>query len=135
MIEMSIKLEFCNVIVPVPLLHKRLGKEASAPYYAHISDTCWHDEHLFREGCMDDYVLKEMLDDWEEKGFNLITYIDGVKHWNEVCVVNSGFGPSIPCRWISFDKEHNVVWDNRHPKRDAIGPAGRETTWESNRPT
>ncbi len=132
---MSIKLEFCNIVVPITLLHEKLGKEADDPYYLQNSDFNWHDEHLFREGCMDDYVLSDMLNKWKEKGFNLTTEIDGVKHWDEVCVVNSGFGPSYPCSWISFDKKHNVAWDNRHPRSDAVGPEGRKTSWESNPPS
>jgi hypothetical protein len=94
---MALKLEFCNVIVPVEKIRGRLGNEAFDRQHSIITDTSWHDGHLFRDGCMNEYDLETMLDEWESKGFELLTVIGGEKHWKDLCVVNSGYGPSYRC--------------------------------------
>lgn len=61
------------------------------------------------DGCMNQYDLDDMLDEWEDRGFDLLTVIDGKKHWKDLCVVYSGHGPSYPCDWIEYDPAENTV--------------------------
>ena len=123
---MAIKLEVCSVIVPIDKIREKLGVERYDEFYSRITDITWHDDFLFREGCMDGHSLGEILDKWEQRGFDLTTIIDGDKHWNEVCVVNSGHGPSYPCQWIDYDRKKNIVWYRGREPGEAIGPAGRK---------
>ena len=44
------------------------------------------------------------------RGLELFTYVDGEKHWQDICVVNSRHGPSFPSDWIEYDPELNIVW-------------------------
>jgi len=122
---MAIKLEFCNVVVPIEKIRQKLGEEILTNRYSTNTDFCWHDGLLFREGCMNDYDLSDMLDYWEENGFDLIEIIDGQKYWKDVCVVNSGYGPSYPCEWIEYDKGKNIAWLKSQEPGEAIGPQGR----------
>ncbi len=71
---------------------------------------------------MDHYSLKDALDGWEERGLKLIQMIDGRKHWKDLCVVNSGFGPSYPCSWIVYDKTQNIIWKAGSEPGIVIGP-------------
>ena len=82
-------------------------------------------------GLMDINALKDMLDEWESKEFELLTMVDGKKHWKDLCVVNSWYGPSYPCEWIEYDPEKNIVWLKGHDPGAAIGPAGRKVAGES----
>ncbi len=128
---MALKLEFCNVIVPVEKIREKLGDEAFECQFSIITDTNWHDGHLFRDGCMNPYDLKVILDEWESKGFELLTMIDGKKHWKDLCVVNSRHGPSYPCEWIEYDPEKNIVWLKGHEPGVGVGPVGRKVAGEA----
>ena len=106
---MAIKLEFCNLIVPVQKIREKLGDEVFENEFSILTDVFWNDGLLFRDGCMNEINLRDMLDEWEERGFEILTMIDGKKHWKDVCVVNSGYGPSYPCEWIEYDSRTNAV--------------------------
>ena len=127
---MAIKLEFCNVVVPVEKIRERLGHEAFENQFSTATETTWQDGYLFRDGCMNQYDLEDILDYWERQGFKLLTIIEGKKHWKDLCVVNSGYGPSYPCEWIEYDPEQNVVWLKGHEPGVAVGPAGRKVAGE-----
>lgn len=122
---MALKLEFCNVIVPVVNIRENLGDDALERQFSIITGTTWHDGHLFRDGCMNEHDLGIMLDEWERWGFELLTIIDSRKHWKDLCVVNSGYGPSYPCKWIEYDSEKNIVWLKGQEPGVAVGPLGR----------
>ena len=128
---MAIKLEFCNVIVPVKSIRDKLGDEAFEKRFSAITDLTWNDGHLFRDGCMNRFDLKEMLDGWQSSGFELFTEVDGAKRWKELCVVNTGHGPSYPGDWIEYDAAANVVWLKGKDPGDAVGPAGRNVASET----
>ena len=121
---MAIKLEFCNVIVPVKSIRERLGDDVFENQFSQITDINWRDEHLFRDGCMNPSDLDEILDDWQGRGFELLTVIDGEKSWKDLCVVHSGYGPSYRCDWIQYDRQENIVWLKGRPRGVTIGPAG-----------
>jgi hypothetical protein len=127
---MAIQLEFCNVIVPVRIIREKLGDEVFEKEFSMLTDVCWNDGLLFRDGCMNEYALEDMLDEWQSKGFELLTMIDGRKHWKDLCVVNSRYGPSYPCEWIEYDREKNIVWLKGHDPGPAVGPPGRKLAWE-----
>jgi len=120
---MSIKLEFCNVIVPIAKIRGKLGEGAFETELPDVIETNWRDEHLFREGCMNEYDLADILDEWEQRGFEPLTLVDGKKHWKDVCVVNSWHGPSYPCEWIEYDPERNIVWLKGTDPGEPVGPA------------
>lgn len=127
---MAIKLEFHNVVVPVKAIRERLGGEAFDRRLSTITETTWHDGLLFRCGCMNGYELADILGEWESWGFELLTTIDGKKHWKDVCVVNSGYGPSYPCEWIDYDPVKNIAWLKGQPPGIAVGPVGRTVAGE-----
>jgi hypothetical protein len=127
---MAIKLEFISVIVPMNKIREKLGEDACESQFAMVTDITWQDGHLFRDGCMNPLDLEDMLDEWEGRGFELLTVIDGQKHWKDVCVVYSGRGPSYPCAWIEYDPNENIVWLKGQDPGDAVGPAGRKVAGE-----
>jgi len=127
---MALKLEFCNVIVPVAKIREKLGAEAFESRFSNITETTWHDGRIFRDGCMNQYDLKEMLEEWERRGFHLLTIKEGKKQWMDLCVVNSGYGPSYPCHWIQYDAAKNIVWLKGAAPGAAVGPTGRKMDGE-----
>lgn len=118
---MVIKLQFCNIIVRVETILEKLGEDTYQRCYRDSTDTSWNDGQLFRDGCMNESDLTDMLDNWEDQGFELIETIDGQKHWKDVCVANSGHGPSYPCEWIEHDAQKNIVWLKGKEPGEIIG--------------
>ena len=127
---MALELECCNVIVPVRLIRERLGDAVFERRFASATEITWQDGHLFRDGCMNHYDLKAMLDEWEARGFELLTEQDGQKEWRDLCVVNSHYGPSYPCPWIEYDAERNIVWLKGQEPGPVVGPSGRKVAGE-----
>ena len=119
---MAIQLEFYCVIVPIKNIIEKLGKDVFTETYALNTDWCWHDKHLYCEGCMEETSLGELLDDWESKGFSLVKQVNGEDHWHELCVVYSHDGPSCPCDWIEYDAEKEIVWLKGTEPGTVIGP-------------
>ena len=76
---------------------EKLGLDVFEVKYSTNSDTTWNDGSLWRDGCMDNSVLNDLLDGWEAQGFELTEEVGSQKYWKDVCVVNSSFGPSHPC--------------------------------------
>ena len=122
---MAIELEYHNVVVRVEMIREKLGEKAFEDQFAGLTETEWNDGLLFREGCMDQWVLSDILDDWEERGFELLEVNEGQKHWKDVCLVNSGYGPSYPCEWIDYDPDRNIAWLKGHEPGTVVGPVGR----------
>ena len=119
---MAIRLKYCSVIIPIAIVEEKLGKGTFKDRYAINLDDIYHDDWLYREGCMDDYVLASILDEWEGHGLELIEVIDGQKHWKDLCVANSHYGPSYPCSWIEYDKDRNIVWLKGTEPGPIVGP-------------
>ena len=119
---MALKLEFINVVVPIAIIRSKLGDSIFEAEFSTITDWAWHDNYLYREGCMNEYDLEDLLARWEERGFKLFEIIDGKKHWQDICVVNSGFGPSYPCQWLDYDQNKNIAWLKGHDSESIVGP-------------
>ena len=126
---MAIQLEFCNIIVPVAKIKEKLGLKVFEEQYSMNSDTTWNDGSLWRDGCMDNSVLNDLLDGWEAQGFELTEEVGSQKYWKDVCVVNSSFGPSYPCNWIEYSNETNTVWLKGVDPGSIVGPEGRDIHW------
>ena len=127
---MAIKLEFCNVIVPVETIRKKFGDDLFRTRFSETTDTNWHDGYLYRDGCMNPWDLEEILDEWEGMGLELMQFVRGEKHWKDLCVVNSGRGPTYPCEWIVYDFEKNIVWLRGREPGAIVGPPGRTVAGE-----
>ena len=76
---MAIQLEFCNLIVPVTKIKEIFGEDVFTDQYSMNTDINWNDGLLWRDGCMDNYILSDILDGWESLGCILIEEIDGKK--------------------------------------------------------
>ena len=127
---MAIKLEFINVIIPVEKIREKLGDEVFNNQFSTITATCWNDGLLYRDGCMNEINLRDMLDEWQNVDFELFEIIGGKKHWKDLCVAYSWHGPSYPCEWLEYDPEKNIVWLKGHNPGISAGPAGRNVAWE-----
>lgn len=50
------------------------------------------------------------IDEWKRNGLRPTRTIAGVTEWNDLCVVDSFSGPTMPCRWLKYNPEKQTAW-------------------------
>ncbi len=99
-------LEFIDFIVPIARIREKYpgGWETCLKDHANlIGGRVWYDEHLFRDGAMNPRDIEYLVDEWTALGFNPYDEVEGVRHWDEMCVVESLFdGQTLPCDWLAI---------------------------------
>lgn len=103
---MSIPLEFLNIVIPIASLKKCPSIRDVSEFLAeqtYPGSGCWHDEHLYREGSMNNIDLMLALARWKEMGLKPKRWRKGVEEWHDLCVVDTFSGPTLLCRWLEFD--------------------------------
>lgn len=106
--NMSIRLEFLNIVIPIASLKKCPSIRDVSNFLAeqtYPGSGCWHDEHLYREGTMNNMDLMLALARWKEMGLKPKRRRKGVEEWHELCVVDTFSGPTLPCRWLEYNPE------------------------------
>jgi predicted esterase YcpF (UPF0227 family) len=112
---MTIPLECINLIIPIHKLRKKAAK-AIADIDAFLGEQtsqgygCWRDEHLYREGAMNPLELEMLLDKWKKAGLRLTRKKAGVTEWDDVCVVDTTSGPTLPCSWLKYNLDTGSAW-------------------------
>jgi len=112
---MAVKLEFVNMIIPIEKINQSTfdgGFEALVEKYKHvIGRAVWFDEHLFRMGWMDTWMVDGMIAFWEEHGLVPVKKIGKENHWNDLFVISSGLTTTVSnCDWIEVDFQLNIAW-------------------------
>lgn len=107
---MAVALECINLIIPIALIQKKHPGGWQA-YLAENPDlpSEWYDQHLLRLGAMNSLSIQLLVDDWKEKGFKPYKTINGIKHWQDMCVVNTFSDPTFPCAWLEFDVDRRTA--------------------------
>lgn len=109
---MTIRLEFLSIVIPVPSLRKcpEIGNvERFLREQTEDNPACWHDGELYREGVMNDFELHMAIERWKKLGLRPMRKRNGIQEWNDLCVVDAFSGPTLPCRWLSYDPERATV--------------------------
>jgi hypothetical protein len=100
---MAVALEFISLIIPIQNIDKvyQGGFERYKIDNAEaIGRNVWYDEYLLRDGAMGWDDIEVMLEEWKNRGLELVKMVDGHNEWLEVCVLYDFDGPSLPCDWI-----------------------------------
>jgi hypothetical protein len=124
---MALELKFIGVAVPVATI-QRLEREGRLSRPVRLDPglngilTAWWDEHLYLSSAMNWYDAGADLRFWEECGLTLLRERNGQKCWEDVCAVESGRGPTLPCDWIEYDPSDNSVYLRGKGKGTVIGP-------------
>jgi len=112
---MPIKLECINIIIPIHKMKQKCSNsigdiDAFLDEHTESGSGCWRDQHLYREGAMNSMDVQLRLDEWKRSGLRLTRKNSGVLEWNDVCVVDSFSGPTLPCRWLKYNPDKQVAW-------------------------
>ena len=107
---MTISLDCINLIIPIALIDEKHpgGWQAFLDENPNLPSEIY-DDHLLRLGAMNSLDIHLLIDEWKAKGFKPFKMIKGVKHWKDMCVVDTFLGPTHPCDWLVYDAENSSV--------------------------
>lgn len=135
---MAVELEFYSVIVPIENVRRvkeRLAEGIGRPVVVRklrdalergigVSDPCWYDGQLFREGAMGGEGIVESIDAWRLCGLKPTEPHPAGVRWKDLCVALSGKGViTHPCPWIRYDASANAVSLLSAPETLRVGPS------------
>ena len=110
---MAVALECINFIVPFSVIRKKYPGglvQCLLDYRGFVgSGPIWFDEHLFRDGAMNDLDIMLIMSRWERLGVKPTVKRGGKKVWKDCCIPSLG-GSSTPCDWIEYSDEAGIVW-------------------------
>lgn len=122
---MAIKLELINLIIPMKNINYCYpgGFDLFCEHNkSKFAETFCHDALLFRVGAADFLDIESHVIYWQQRGLVPYMEIDGIKHWKDMCVVESSHAePTLPCDWIEIDKNNNCASMKGKPKGRIIG--------------
>jgi hypothetical protein len=77
---------------------------------AESGGACSQDGDLYRESFMNPLDALLRIEWWKDNGLRPTRSRKGVMEWNDLCVVDSFAGPTLPCCWLCYDSEKHAVW-------------------------
>ena len=80
----------------------------------------WHDEFLYRTGAMNPVDVELLVKKFTEYGLEPVKTVKGKRQWNDLCVIDTYTGPTLPCDWVEYEPPH--AWLKGHPKGEVVGP-------------
>ncbi|GMO36718.1 MAG: hypothetical protein Ta2B_16640 [Termitinemataceae bacterium] len=119
---MAIELEFISLIIPIDIISKYYHggyeqyKTDNSVRFVPENYNIWYDDELVKEGAMSPWDMGFLVKKWEDLGVKTYSEHNGKKKWENVCVVDFLCGPTIPCKWLSFDTKNNTVSLQKKPK-------------------
>jgi len=126
---MAIALEFINLVIPIENIDKVYPggfKQYKTDHAQAIGKNIWYDDYLVRDGAMGWDDIETLLNEWRDRGLELVREIEGQNHWSDVCVLYDIDGPTLPCDWIisgffTFQANLKAMPCGRLINRDNVG--------------
>lgn len=122
---MAVRLQFINLIIPVPTLDRVLAAEGGFERVIHplAGDMLWYDQHLCRvDGAMNWGDVDGMVERWEAYGLQGLVGSPPQQWWKDFALCASRRGPTSPCDWLKYDAEDNCVYLAGTEKGAVAGP-------------
>jgi hypothetical protein len=112
---MALKIESVNLIIPIDKINKSKfegGFNALIEKYEHlIGKAVWYDEHLFRMGWMDTWMIDGEISFWKDNGLIPIEKKGNVEYWSDLFAISTGINQFMTnCDWLEIDFNKNTVW-------------------------
>jgi hypothetical protein len=65
------------------------------------------------------------VNEWKRRGLSPAVEVHGIRRWNDLCVVDSRNGLTLPCEWIEVDLDEQIAWLKGTPRGEVSGrPSG-----------
>jgi hypothetical protein len=94
---MAIRIAFINLIIPIENIEKHYSG-GFTQYKKDNENRFVHDNYLVMKGAMSPWDMESHAKDCEAFGLVGVVEKDGVKHWQDFCVVE--WEPTLPCDWL-----------------------------------
>jgi hypothetical protein len=105
---MSVYLEFINLIIPrdrIEAAYRGGWDQFVSDNRSAIGGRIWFDDHLMRDGAMSPGDMHLLIDYWTDIGLKAYGETDGHPFWQDCCVVDTFFGPTLYCDWIELSAD------------------------------
>lgn len=123
---MAVKVKFLSVVVPIENINKSSIEGGLSGLLKQFGNSrgksFWLDEHLYVEFAMNPIDIQSLVEKWESLGLSSRTEEGGQRMWRDLCVVDFYQGPTLPCRWLTFDPNANTVWRSGTAPGAIVGP-------------
>ena len=126
---MAIEIQFFNLIIPIKNFKKckefnNLKRILSRYNPDAIGKIILYDKYFFRDGAMGMEEIEDEIKFWKKQGLKLTKIKNNKKYWNDLCVVDSIDGPTLPCDWLVFvkpkSKQRPYVYLKGRPKGNVV---------------
>lgn len=112
---MPIAIKNICIIIPMHKLKKRCSERISPLLLSPESikdsgNARSRDAHLYCEMFTRHLDVQLRIEWWKRNGLRPTRIRDGVIEWNDLCVVDSFEGLSLPCRWLRYNPDKQSVW-------------------------
>ncbi len=126
---MAVYLECINLIIPIPKIENAENIDGFAGFIAlHkslIGEMEWYDDYLYRTGAMNPLDIDDLVEEFHRYGLVATIEKNGVRTWNDMCLIDSAAGLTRPCSWIEYDLDERCAWLKGTQKGDIKGPYKR----------
>lgn len=126
---MAIKIEFVNLIIPIENINRSTFEGGFEKHLEEfkglIGGPVWYDQHLFRMGWMDTWMIDGYINFWKDHGLIPIVKRNGVEYWQYLFAISTGLNMFMTnCDWVEYDLKKHKVWlkgtdpDDIYPNQD-----------------
>ncbi len=122
---MAIHVQFYNILIPIAVIEncKDIGGfQGILDFHKQqgTSKRILYDEYLFSDRAMSPSDVETIAKFWEKQGLAWTEKRDGKEYWKDLCVVSCIEGPTLPCKWIEYDRNSRCAWMKGTPKGKII---------------
>lgn len=101
---MAIEIKGFSVIIPRSLIDSVYpgGSEKLIHERTILPES--YDEYLISFSADDSLGVENIISEWTDLGLRDIRKRKGKRTWIDICLADSEEGPTLPCKWIKFEK-------------------------------
>jgi hypothetical protein len=106
------KLRFISLLVPTTTIEQSYTgglAQCLADFGPVDGESLEITDGLLRISAMSPQDMQSLCDTMASKGLRGITATNGKQSWNEFCVVDTLMGLTLPCTWITVDRDSNTA--------------------------
>jgi hypothetical protein len=110
--EQNLKLRFISLLVPTATIEQSYAgglAQCLADFGPVDGDSLEIADGLLRISAMSPQDMQSLCDIMASKGLRGITATNGKQYWDEFCVVDTLMGLTLPCNWITVDRDTNIA--------------------------
>ena len=112
---MTVRIKYISLIIPIYNLNKfypggaeqYILEHSSFPRPKRLLD--WHDSKIVRRLAMNYMDIISFIEEFKNFGLTPTVTVNNQLQWQDMCIVDKIKGPTLPCRWLKYNKLKHTV--------------------------